>query len=106
MMEFTFEDSPWEQALQGLHRGDTMSAARFLALMEDEEEDQHRRRPSVGAFHQFAGYIAQIAERSAQHHTRKQRRKADMHRSDLKLQARDRNGQHNECNRNSHSFGA
>lgn len=40
MMEFTFEDSPWEQALQGLHRGDTMSAARFLALMEDEEEDQ------------------------------------------------------------------
>ena len=40
MMEFTFEDSPWEQALQLMCRGETLSAARFLALMEGETEDQ------------------------------------------------------------------
>lgn len=40
MMEFTFEESLWEQTLENLNRGERLSAARFLALMEGEEEDQ------------------------------------------------------------------
>ena len=39
MMEFTFEASPWEQALDGLQPGDTLSAVRFLTLVEGEDED-------------------------------------------------------------------
>ena len=39
MMEFTFEKSPWEQALEALCPGDGISAVRFLALTEGEDED-------------------------------------------------------------------
>ncbi len=39
-LEFTFEESPWEQMLDTLHRGDRLSAVRFLTLMEGEEESQ------------------------------------------------------------------
>ena len=39
MMEFTFEDSLWEQALNALSQGGAMSAAQFLALMEGESEE-------------------------------------------------------------------
>jgi len=39
MMEFTFEDSPWEQTLGALSQGATLSAARFLTLMEGESEE-------------------------------------------------------------------
>jgi RNA polymerase primary sigma factor len=35
---FTFEDTPWELTLRSLHRGERLSAARFLALMEGEDE--------------------------------------------------------------------
>ena len=38
MMDFTFEDSPWEQALNCLQQGENISAARFLTLMEGESE--------------------------------------------------------------------
>ena len=38
MMEFTFEDSLWEQTLQALPQGGSYCAARFLALMEGEDE--------------------------------------------------------------------
>ena len=31
---FTFEQTPWELALAGLRRGDKLSAARFLTLLE------------------------------------------------------------------------
>ena len=39
MNEFILDDtfSPWEMALSRLKAGDTMSAARFLALMEQDE---------------------------------------------------------------------
>jgi len=37
-MDFTFEESPWELTLDSLHRGDKLSAARFLTMMEDEDE--------------------------------------------------------------------
>ena len=36
--EFSFDESPWELTLAGLHRGDALSAVRFLTLMEGEEE--------------------------------------------------------------------
>ncbi len=41
MNEFCFEyaSSPWELALEKLHFGDSISAVRFLTLMEGEEED-------------------------------------------------------------------
>ena len=38
MMEFTFEESAWETVLNALRPGSTLSAARFLALMEQESE--------------------------------------------------------------------
>ena len=40
MNEFVFEDmhSPWDLALNRLHRGDTLSAVRFLALMEAADD--------------------------------------------------------------------
>lgn len=38
MMEFTFEASAWELALEALRPGSLLSAARFLALMEQESE--------------------------------------------------------------------
>lgn len=37
-LDFTFEESPWELTLDTLRRGDKLSAARFLALMEDADE--------------------------------------------------------------------
>ena len=39
MMEFTFEDSPWEQALEALKPGDTVDALELLALLEEADED-------------------------------------------------------------------
>ncbi len=39
MMEFTFELPAWEQALQSLQTGTSLSAARFLTLMEQENEE-------------------------------------------------------------------
>ena len=39
MMEFTFEKSPWEQALEALRPGDSIASVRFLALTEGEDED-------------------------------------------------------------------
>ena len=38
MNEFTFEDSAWELMLRGLRRGGSMSAVRFLTVLEGEEE--------------------------------------------------------------------
>lgn len=38
-LDFTFEQTPWEAAFAALRPGDTLSAARFLALTEGEEED-------------------------------------------------------------------
>lgn len=35
---FEFERAPWELAFDKLHRGDSVSAARFLTLLEGEEE--------------------------------------------------------------------
>ena len=37
-MEFTFEQSLWEEALQQLRPGDTIDAVRFLTLIESEDE--------------------------------------------------------------------
>ena len=36
---FTFEHSPWEQALDELNPGEALTAGHFLAMMEGEEED-------------------------------------------------------------------
>ena len=38
-LNFTFEESLWEQTLAGLNRGDSLSAVRFLTIMEQEEEE-------------------------------------------------------------------
>ena len=37
-LDFTFEETPWELTLDQLRRGDRLSAARFLTLMEGEDE--------------------------------------------------------------------
>ena len=39
MMEFTFELSPWEQALEVLNPGDTIDILHLLSLLEEEDED-------------------------------------------------------------------
>ncbi len=38
MMEFTFEQSPWEMELSRQEQGSLISAARFLSLMDGEDE--------------------------------------------------------------------
>ena len=38
-LDFTFDETPWELTLAQLGRGDTLSAVRFLTLMEQEEEE-------------------------------------------------------------------
>ncbi len=38
-LDIYFEPSPWEQTLENIDDGSTLSAARFLTLMEGEEED-------------------------------------------------------------------
>ena len=38
MMDFTFEQSPWEVALDQMQPGDTIDAVRFLTLIESEDE--------------------------------------------------------------------
>lgn len=40
MMEFTFEETAWEQALKALRPGDTLSAAKALILMEEMSDDE------------------------------------------------------------------
>ena len=40
MMEFTFEESPFELALDALQPGGVMTALRFLSLTEDMEEEE------------------------------------------------------------------
>ena len=39
MMEFTFDLSPWEQALEALNPGDEISTLKLLSLLEEEDED-------------------------------------------------------------------
>ena len=39
MNDFTFEATPWELALEEMRFGDTLSAARFLTLLEGESEE-------------------------------------------------------------------
>ena len=39
MMEFTFELSPWEQALDALQPGDTIKALELMSLLEEADED-------------------------------------------------------------------
>lgn len=40
MMEFVFEQSPWEKEIQQLQPGDSLSAARLLTLMEEQTEEE------------------------------------------------------------------
>ena len=39
MMEFTFDSSPWEQALENLHAGDEMNMLSLMSLLEEEDEE-------------------------------------------------------------------
>ena len=39
MMDFSFEDAPWERALDALGHGDSISALELLTLLEGENED-------------------------------------------------------------------
>ena len=39
MMEFTFESSPWEQALENLRAGDEMNMLSLMSLLEEEDEE-------------------------------------------------------------------
>ena len=38
-LNFTFDETLWEQTLAQLNRGDSLSAVRFLTIMEQEEEE-------------------------------------------------------------------
>ena len=40
MMEFTFEQSPWDLTVASLKRGDSLSAVRCLSLLEDMSEEE------------------------------------------------------------------
>ena len=40
MMEITFEQTPWEQALSGMKPGEVMTALRFLTLTEELGEEE------------------------------------------------------------------
>ena len=40
MMEFTFEQSLWDQTMDSLHPGDSLSAVRCLGLLEDMSEEE------------------------------------------------------------------
>lgn len=40
MMEFTFEESAWEQELKSLNPGDTLSGAKALILMEEMSDEE------------------------------------------------------------------
>ena len=48
MNEFSFEDSAWELMLRGLRRGGSMSAVRFLTVLEGEEEDDIIEEKNMG----------------------------------------------------------
>ena len=50
MNDFVFEATPWELALEEMRYGDTLSAARFLTLLEGESEETVE-----GAFEDLAG---------------------------------------------------
>ena len=39
MMDFVFEETPWEQTLKGLNPGDTINTLKLLSLLEQEEEE-------------------------------------------------------------------
>ena len=39
MMEFTFEPTPWEQALDALQPGDTINTLKLLTLLEEADEE-------------------------------------------------------------------
>ena len=39
MMEFTFEASPWEKALEALQPGETINILTLLSYLEEEDED-------------------------------------------------------------------
>ena len=39
MLEFVFEELPWEQELSKLQPGENMSALRLLTLLEEVDED-------------------------------------------------------------------
>ena len=39
MMEFTFEASPWEKALEALQPGETINILNLLSYLEEEDED-------------------------------------------------------------------
>ena len=38
-LEFTFENEPWEKLTRGIKPGESLSAVRFLTVMEDETEE-------------------------------------------------------------------
>ena len=38
-LEFSFGDSPWERLKDTLRRGDKLSAARFLSVLEDMDDE-------------------------------------------------------------------
>ena len=38
-LDFSFDDSPWERFLAGRQPGDTVNAAHFLTLLEQETEE-------------------------------------------------------------------
>ena len=40
MMEFTFEQSPWEQEMDALRPGDSVTAVRCLTLLEELSEEE------------------------------------------------------------------
>jgi hypothetical protein len=40
MLDFVFEESPWEQELNNLQPGENMSALRLLTLLEEADEER------------------------------------------------------------------
>lgn len=62
MLEFVFEETPWEQELNKLQPGENMSALRLLTLLEEADEDAAREALDAMAENQVALDISDLPE--------------------------------------------
>ena len=62
MLEFVFEETPWEQEFGKLQPGENMSALRLLTLLEEADEDAVREALDAMAENQVALDISDLPE--------------------------------------------
>ena len=62
MLEFVFEETPWEQELGKLQPGENMSALRLLTLLEEADEDTAQEALDAMAEKQISLDISDLPE--------------------------------------------